>query len=86
MGNKKLMTMYRLVNGVQVPMSAAEATAQLAEWATNNAAATALATNYITVRAAAINALGDYAIYTATHGANSYETAVAAIIAANPAS
>ena len=78
------MTMYRMVNGVEVLLSAADEAAQLAEWAANNAAATALAQNPINIRAAAINALGDYALYTATNGAGSYETATAAIIAANP--
>ncbi len=78
------MTLYRTVNDDIVQLTPDETTAQLAEWAANNAAAAA--NSYIIIRASAINALGDYALYTATYGANSYETAVAAIIAANPAS
>ncbi len=79
------MTLYRMVDGVQVQLTDAEALAQHAEWDANIAAATAWATNYINLRTQAITALGPLAVYEAINGAGAYTTAVANIIAKYPA-
>ncbi len=79
------MTLHRMVNGVQVPLSDSEAQTVQAEWTANIAAATALANSYITLRTNAILALGPFAVYEAINGAGAYTTAVANIIAQYPA-
>ncbi len=78
------MTMYRMVDGVNTLCTPQDEAAVLAERAATQAALSAAAIDPIQLRITAINALGDYAIYTAINGAGSYETAAAAIIAANP--